>query len=46
LLTYFRARRWLRAGFLPSGGGWLEQSACLVAALEAIMNEEIAVSNG
>jgi hypothetical protein len=46
LLTYFRARRWLRTGFLPSRGGWLEQSARLVAALEVIMDEEMANSNG
>jgi len=46
LLIQFRARRWLRAGCLPSAGGWLDQSARLVAALEVIMSEETRKSNG
>ncbi len=46
LLSYFRAHRWLRAGFLPRAGGWLEQDARTVAALEVIMHEEGANPDG
>ncbi len=40
LFPYLRIRSWLRLGFLPAEGGWLDQSARVIAALEVIVSEE------
>jgi hypothetical protein len=40
LLPYVRARRWLRFGILPASGGWLDQGARLVTALDVMLGEE------
>jgi hypothetical protein len=42
--AFVRARQWLRIGLLPNAGGWLDQSAKLVMALEIILDEESALS--
>jgi len=42
--AFVRAIQWLRIGLLPNAGGWLDQSAKLVMALEIILDEESALS--
>lgn len=38
-ISYIKAYNWLQKGFLPSPGGWMEQSAKFINAMEIIEAE-------